>query len=171
MSASLDDGSRRWKALGVAILGLSCLGLAAHRAPALALVNESPSVPRGLYVREVGWGVARGSMVAVPQPAAVRPYLATLGVRPDVRLLKRAAGVGGDRVCRVDDRIEISGRSVPVLLRDRRGAALPQWRGCRRLGPGELFLLGDTPGSFDSRYFGPVRVSELDGVFRETLTW
>lgn len=170
MSSPLDNGNR-WPALGVALFGISCLGMAAHHAPALALINESPSVPRGLYVRMAGLEVSRGATVAIPQPADARPYLATLGMPPDVRLLKRAAAVEGDRVCRVENRIEINGRTVQVGLRDGRGTALPQWSACGHLGPGELFLLGDTPGSFDSRYFGPVRVSDLDGVFRETLTW
>jgi len=35
----------------------------------------------------------------------------------------------------------------------------------------ELFVLGDTPGSFDSRYFGPIRRAQVEGVYRETLTW
>ena len=52
-----------------------------------------------------------------------------------------------------------------------RGAALPAWRECRILAPDEVFLLGDTPGSFDSRYFGPVRRSDVVGVYREVLTW
>ena len=34
--------------------------------------------------------------------------------------------------------------------------ALPQWRGCRRLGDDELFLVNaDVPNSLDGRYFGP----------------
>jgi type IV secretory pathway protease TraF len=36
---------------------------------------------------------------------------------------------------------------------------------CRRLEPGELFLLSVTnPASFDSRYFGPVSASAVIGV-------
>lgn len=167
----LLDARRSWAALGGAILGVTCLGAAAHHAPTLALVNESPSVPRGLYVRTFDSQPARGAMVALPQPGEARPYLAALGMPSEVRLLKRAAAIEGDHVCRKDDRIEVGGRSIRVRLQDGRGAALPQWSGCRRLAAGEVFLLGDTPGSFDSRYFGPVRVSDLDGVFRETLTW
>lgn len=26
-------------------------------------------------------------------------------------------------------------------------------------------------GSFDSRYFGPIRRDDVEGVFRESLTW
>lgn len=170
MTSPLDTGNR-WAVLGVTAFALSCLGMAAHRATAMALVNESPSVPRGLYVRFIGAAATRGDMVALPQPEAGRPYLAGLGMPVDVLLLKRAAAAEGDRVCRVGDVVDIGSLTVSVRPRDRRGVPLPQWRDCRRLGPGELFLLGDTPSSFDSRYFGPVHVSDLEGVFRETLTW
>lgn len=165
------DAGNRWAALGMAVFALGCLGAVAGHAPALALINESPSVPRGLYMRDVGAAPKRHALVAIPQPLGARPYLAALGMPAEVRLLKRVAAVEGDRVCRRDGLVQVDRRTVPVAGRDRRGRALPVWNGCRRLGPGELFLLGDTPGSFDSRYFGPVRVSDVDGVFRETLTW
>lgn len=170
MTSPLDTGNR-WVVLGVATFGLTCLGLAADHAPALALVNESPSVPRGVYVRQMGSGVRRGDTVALRQPEVARPYLAGLGMPMDVRLLKRVAAAEGDRVCRLGDRVTAGTRSVAAASRDRRGMTLPRWTDCRRLAAGEVFLLGDTPGSFDSRYFGPVRVADLDGVFREALTW
>ena len=43
---------------------------------------------------------------------------------------------------------------------------LPSWSGCRVLEENELFLVGDTPDSFDSRYFGIVTVDEIEGVWR-----
>lgn len=55
--------------------------------------------------------------------------------------------------------------------RDRRGASLPAWRGCRTLAADELLLLGDTATSFDGRYFGPVRRAEVEGIYREVLQW
>ena len=170
MTSPLDNGSR-WPALGVVVFVLGCTAAVADRTPALALVNESPSLPRGLYLREIGAAPDRGATVALPQPPAARAYLGALGMPPQVLLIKRAAAVEGDLVCREGREVRAAGRSVRVLERDRRGRALPQWRGCRRLGPGELFVLGDTAGSFDSRYFGPVDVEDLDGVFREALTW
>lgn len=170
MTSPLDNGNR-WAVLGVGVF-VFCLGsIVADRAPALALVNESPSLPRGLYLRDPGAAIARGATVALAQPAGGRAYLGGLGMPADVLLIKRVAGVGGDRVCRRGGEIELAGRSLPVRGRDRRGVVLPQWRECRRLGADELFLLGDTPGSFDSRYFGPVRRDDVEGVFRESLTW
>ena len=166
----LDTGNR-WAVLGVTVFFLSLGALIAEQTPALALVNESPSVPRGLYLRQPGGAPERGAMVALPQPPIARRYLGALGMPDEVLLIKRVAAVGGDPVCRQGTAVRMPGRVAHVLDRDRRGAALPGWTGCRRLAPDELFLLGDTAGSFDSRYFGPVRTRDLEGVFRETLTW
>lgn len=123
------------------------------------------------YLRQPGGAVESGAMVALPQPPIARRYLGALGMPDEVLLIKRVAAVGGDQVCRVGAVVRTPDRVVPVLDQDRRGMDLPGWTGCRRLAPDELFLLGDTPGSFDSRYFGPVRTRDLEGVFRETLTW
>ncbi|MDO9586467.1 MAG: S26 family signal peptidase [Brevundimonas sp.] len=170
MTAPRNKG-RRWIAPGLALVALAGLALVADHSPAPVLINESPSLPRGVYVRLPGAAPARDTVVAVPQPFAVRAYLGQLGMPDDLLLIKRVAAVGGDTVCRRDDRLVTPARTVVVQRRDRRGVALPTWRGCRRLGTEELFLIGDTPSSFDSRYFGPVARSRVTGVYREILTW
>lgn len=170
MTPSLKSGG----VLAAAAAGLGILAGAAalaDRTPVPALINESPSLPRGLYLRRPGAEPVRGAVVAVPQPPEARPYLAALRMPPDVVLIKRVAAAGGDRVCRRGGRLLAPGRTVAVHDRDRRGISLPGWRGCRRLGTEELFLLGDTPSSFDSRYFGPVDRARVTGVYREVLTW
>lgn len=153
------------------VAGLAALGAMAAQRPALALVNESPSLPEGLYVRTPGALADRGAVVALRQPAIARPYLARLGLPAEVRLIKRVAASGGDLVCADGRWLVVPGRVVPVRARDGRGASLAAWRGCRRLAADERLLLGDTPTSFDSRYFGPVRTAQIEGVYRETLTW
>lgn len=170
MTASRTD-SKRWIAPGFALVALTGLALVADHRPAPVLINESASLPRGVYVRLPRAAPARDTVVAVPQPSAVRAYLGELGMPGDLLLIKRVAAVGGDTVCRRDDRLVTPVRAVVVQDRDRRGVALPTWRGCRRLNEEELFLLGDTPSSFDSRYFGPVARSRVTGVYREILTW
>lgn len=160
---------RRWAPPIACVASAAVVGIGVD-GPALALVNESPSLPRGLYLR-IGATVERGAVVAIIQPAAVRSYLMRLGMPGDVLLLKRVAAVEGDLVCAGFGIVRTPGRQVQTLDRDRQGAALPVWRDCRRLARDELFLLGDTPGSFDSRYFGPVLRGEAVGVYREVLTW
>lgn len=163
---------RRLAILAVApALALLALGALASRRPALALINESPSLPKGLYLRIPSGRPDRGAVVAVPQPDALRPYLAARGMPAQVRLIKRVAAGGGDVVCSDGRRLTAPQRVVPVQARDRSGRRLPVWRGCRRLAADERLLLGDTPNSLDSRYFGPVTTSRIEGVYREVLTW
>lgn len=164
----------RWsgaRSVLVAPAALLALGVVTHAAPTMALVNESPSLPRGLYIRAAGAAPKAGDVVAVPQPPAARPYLASLGMPADVKLIKRVAAEAGDLVCAEDGAVALPGRVLRVRDRDRRGQPLPAWRGCRRLAAGEVFLVGDTPSSFDSRYFGPVRREQVVGVFREAVRW
>jgi conjugative transfer signal peptidase TraF len=160
-----------WVCLAVSLAALGGLAGFARVAPSVALINESPSLPRGLYVRQPQADVTRGRIVAVPQPAPARPYLASLGMPGEVALIKRVAAVGGDRVCVAGGRVWTPDGDRPVRRRDRRGAALPTWEECRRLAAHEIFLLGDTAGSFDSRYFGPVDRAVVIGAYREMVTW
>ena len=166
----LDTGNR-WAVLGLALTVLAGVGAVSRATDAWALVNESPSLPRGLYARAPGGAVVRGAVVAVPQPEGARAYLRDLGMPSEVRLIKRVAAVEGDRVCRTGSMLHTPGRVSPVLERDRRGRALAVWSGCRRLTSGEVFLLGDTHSSFDSRYFGPIDTGALTGVYRAVVTW
>lgn len=137
------------------------------------LINTTPSVPTGLYVRDYGASPERGAIIAFRQPAAAQAYLGdTLGFPGDAPLLKLVAAVQGDRACREDSGVRVGGALRPIMEADPRGAALPQWRECRALASGEVFALGGHgASSFDSRYFGPVRESDVLGVYRSIVTW
>lgn len=156
--------------LGGLVLGL---GLAAHSGPSAPrlLVNESHSLPRGLY-RWVGAAPDRGDVVAIRPPPVARAYLASLGAPPDLPLLKRVVAMGGEPMCQDAAGMRWpGGATAPVADRDRTGRDLPNWRGCRRLGRGELLVMGDSPTSFDSRYFGPVEGGAVAGVYKEVFRW
>lgn len=158
----------------VLALGLT-VSAAADRVPAPVLINESPSLARGLWRRAdpvtPDRPLRRGDVVAVPQPPQVRPVLAALGVPAELPLLKRVAAVGGDRVCADGRGLVAPFRAVPVTRRDGLGRPLPVWTGCRALGPDEVLLLGDSAASFDGRHFGPIPRDRLLGRYRELLTW
>lgn len=152
-------------------LAAGACALATRQQPPLVVINESPSVPRGLYLRHPESPPTVGRLVTVEPPVSARPYLASLGVPAGMRLLKRVSGVGGQRVCARGHRLETPRGTVAVLVRDRRGTPLPAWRGCRSLTKDEVLLLGDTATSFDSRYFGPVRRTDVEASYRAVLTW
>ena len=137
--------------------------------PVPLLINEGPSLPRGVYVRTDA-RPERGAVVAIAQPVQARPYLESLGMPPGTRLLKRVAASGGDRVCGGPTEIRLKDRTLLVQTHDGRGARLPRWSECRVLAPDERFLAGDTPTSFDSRNFGPARTAAIEGVYRRIWT-
>lgn len=164
---------RRRLLLFVAAPAAGLLGLAAcvAAAPDLLLVNESASLPKGLYRRTAFTTPGPGDVVALAPPPDARGYLMLLGAPPDARLLKRVVAAGGQRVCASDGWVRLEGAALAVRREDRRGVVLPAWTACRVLDDQEIFVAGDTAESFDSRYFGPVRLSAVSGVYQEVLTW
>ncbi|HGQ7767829.1 TPA: S26 family signal peptidase [Pseudomonas aeruginosa] len=158
----------------IATAGLAALAWASFVHPLPLLVyNLSDSVPVGWYrVQSLDHRVGPlpvGGIVLTRLPtdaaalAAQRSYLP-----PHIPLLKRVGAVAPQHVCIVAGQVRIDGVPVAATLpADRLGRPLPSLQFCRRLEPGELFLLSMTnPASFDSRYFGPVSACAVMGVVR-----
>src|SRR6266702_3779142 len=97
-------------------------------------LNLTGSLPVGLYVA-AGAAPVRGALVLVCLPPEVAAFARARGYVPN----------GG-----------------PLAL-DRKGRALPGLANGRYVvGPGELWLLSSySPWSFDSRYFGAVKVGQV----------
>ena len=151
-------------------LSMVTLSTGCGRAAPPLVVNESASLPRGVY-RLTDDRPARGAIVAFRPSAEGRRYLSRLGAGPDARLLKRVVATEGDVACRTEDHVSWPGGRARALEKDRHGRDLPRWQGCRRLADGDVLVLGDTPLSFDSRYLGPVRKADLIGSYKEAWTW
>ncbi len=137
------------------------------------ILNETHSMAKGAYVRmgEVAI-LKRGDIIAMPMNSTALNYLVKkLGYPKDTMLIKRVAGLSGDLVCRKGSVVTINKRTVSAASSDRQGNPLPAWNGCRTLSTNEVFLLGDHPASFDTRYFGPVAKGELVGIYRAAITW
>lgn len=136
------------------------------RRPALVW-NFTASAPVGLYRAlprpDSGPIAARGDWVVVAPSPALGTMMAELGVLEHGRLLvKRVAAVSGDEVCRVGVEVRINGRfAATARMASSSGAPLPAWSSCHRLGPDDVFLLGQAEGSFDGRYFGVTDASEI----------
>lgn len=152
--------------LALSLFGLGLIGLATLARPAPRLVwNASASAPIGFY-RVLSGNAVRGDLVLVRTPESMRQLAAERGYLPlNVPLVKRVAAADGDIVCAADDAISVNGRVVAErLARDRLGRPLPAWTGCQTLEPDDVFLLmEDVTGSFDGRYFGPVRRAAIIG--------
>jgi conjugative transfer signal peptidase TraF len=157
-------GIHHWAWAGAAALGCA---LAPINCSTLIIYNSSTSVPTGFYVRAdrpivVGALVTLKAVDASPSYARARSFDG-----PRDRFIKRVAASAGAQICAAGDRVTVAEtRTLTRFKRDARGRALPAWSGRRTLASDELFLVGDTPDSFDSRYWGPVRRSAIDGVWR-----
>lgn len=108
--------------------------------------QPTDSMPRGLYWLSPGREAPLGSLVTLPAPG-----------KPGLVLLKRIAAVAGDGVCLDGRQVIIRGQPAAEALAD--GPAPASL--CRALTASEVFVLGDGPRSFDSRYFGPIDRSLL----------
>jgi conjugative transfer signal peptidase TraF len=149
------------------VLACAALLVAALRTGDVALYNGTPSVPVGVYLR-TGGPVAPGTIVTVrasdvaPSYAAARSF-----TKPGNRFLKRIAATTGDVVCAYGPNVWINGGALPERRsHDSAGRALPTWSGCLTLSHGQVLLLGETPDSFDGRYWGPTPVSRIEGIWR-----
>ncbi|MFN4024425.1 MAG: S26 family signal peptidase [Hyphomonas sp.] len=158
--------SSRAKVLLLAAM-LAGTGLAVLRPQERVLYNPSDSIPKGFYVRD-STEPAPGSIVAIRAVDAAPAYSTTRNFTgPGHRFLKRIAGMEGDTICAEGSTIRIN--DVPVAERaeaDPAGGPLPAWSGCVTLSGGEVFLLGDHPGSFDGRYWGISQQADLTGPWR-----
>jgi conjugative transfer signal peptidase TraF len=158
--------TRTWLGIGAAAIAL--LAIASVSARDWLIYNYTPSVPTGWYVRSSD-ALARGALVTVRAQDVAPDYAAARNFtdRGD-RFIKRIAANDGDRVCAEEDAIRINDRTVAHrATHDSQGRALPHWSGCRALSADEVFLMGDTADSFDSRYFGPVSIADIEGAWRK----
>lgn len=168
-------------ALGsTAAVALAALAWASFAKPLPRLVyNPSDSVPVGWYrVDPILQQPASdatpktaplqvGSIVLVHLPAHASALAAQRGYLPlHVPLLKRVGAVAPQRVCIIGQALRIDDNSVATTLRaDRLGRPLHGWPQCSRLRADEVFLLSErNSASFDSRYFGPVRSTDVIGT-------
>jgi len=143
--------------------------------------NGTVSLPMGIYhVRDtpvqVGDVVATCLGEEASALALVRGYLGKgncpHGTGPVGKVL---AAIAGDTVTVTADGVWVGAHLLPnsaPLERDTQGYTLPEIRGPRILGAGEVWLYsGYHARSFDSRYFGPVSASAIRGKAVPLWVW
>lgn len=170
-SAELRRTAHRRRRLGrralVTALGIALVGATIVAPPAPRLVwNVSESAPIGLYQVVPGAPLSRGDMTVAWTPDPYRSLAAERRYLPvNVPLLKAVAASPGERICAIGESLYVSGRwTARRLAHDGAGRPMPMWTGCQTLGEDQyLLLMTGSAASFDGRYFGPIRASQIVG--------
>jgi conjugative transfer signal peptidase TraF len=139
------------------------------------VVNTSPSVTPGLYVRSSD-EPAVGKLVDFCIPPAARDYVRgrTGNSGEKWYILKPIVAGPGDRVDTTSEWLVINGRRIAPMPppTDGNGCPLPIWRESRVLGLDEFFVFSERiPNSFDSRCYGPLHRQQIEAVRRALVTW
>jgi len=140
-------------------------------APRFFIVNRTPSsAARGIYLRTHA-ALRRGELVEVCLPHAVavfaasRAYIRGTGLCSDDSepIIKEIGGMPGDEVYVVP---------ASILRTDSGGRSMPRsFPGRHLIQPGQIWLDGNAPNSFDSRYFSSVPMDNVQAVLRPIWTW
>jgi conjugative transfer signal peptidase TraF len=147
--------------------------------PRHLLVNWTPSLPVGLYAVNYSPLPAKGALVTACPPgplaaeALARRYL-TRGSCPagTMPMLKSVVAVPGDRVAVELDGVWINGKLLAhssPFKEDRAGRPLSATRFRGRIPEGSVWLYGNHPRSWDSRYFGPLPTTSITHTLDELL--
>jgi conjugative transfer signal peptidase TraF len=139
------------------------------------VVNTSPSVPSGLYLRS-DEPPCVGALIDFRIPEAARRYVQIRTRQDGINwyILKPVVAGPGDYVDTTGDWLVINDRRVAPMPppQDTQGFALPAWREARVLGSDEFFVFSERiANSFDSRCYGPIRREQIDAVRRPLVTW
>ena len=167
--ARRSRGKRITAAMGAAVIPIAATTIS--RPSPIFVWNASSSTPRGLYLVTDHEAPKRGDMVVAALPTRLGQFAANRHYLPlGVPLVKRVAAIAGDLACASKGSLSINGRPAGVRRNvDALRRRLPQWSGCVVLRAGDVLLVGDSPWSFDGRYFGPMSRSQILG--RVKLLW
>jgi type IV secretory pathway protease TraF len=132
--------------------------------------NTTNSIRIGVYVRDRSGRLDGGAAVRFKSPPALDTYLGRTPKTPTLWLLKSAAGLAGSRFCTGPGGAELDGRQLPVIEKDNAGSPLPIITGCWILPIDQLVVLGENDRSLDSRYYGPIRTADIEGIYRPLWT-
>jgi type IV secretory pathway protease TraF len=123
--------------------------------------NYTKSVKVGWYYLNYEAEPVIGDYVLFPAPERAYKAVPNLeSVLPKgTLLLKQIIAVDGDQVCSDKKSVTVNGHSIAHRL--------PQmWRsfasfGCSILAPGTVYVIGHTPASLDSRFYGAIETNTI----------
>lgn len=148
--------------------------------PRFAL-NFTASMPRGLYWRSPVTTLQRGNMVIACIPHDFAVHALHVGYLPDgpcdggvSSVLKYVAATNGDNVALTPRGVFVNGSRLPgstPLARDDQSHIIPHvlFR-TYHLSSKDVWLYSPKPHSFDSRYYGPIQINDVQASAYPIIT-
>lgn len=137
--------------------------------PPLILNIVSDSLTKGIYFfhKKAVPPYTYGDVILFQVDEKIKRHLVKFFPSPPTRLLKIIIALGGDTVCRKNDELVISRKNNVVQYNLDIAYLSPNLpSGCSVLSPGQIYVGGESPRSFDSRYFGAVQISNVIGIYK-----
>ncbi len=176
------EGARGALAAMAAIAFAAMILIGVGKATGIRISTTDSAAPAGVY-RIVGHEVRRGELVAACLPIGAaklglaRGYLRVGDCPGGAEPVDKIVGaLPGDLLDIKPGWVSVNGIRFPdsaTASRDSAGRALAHvaWSK-RRVAPGQVWLFGfNDPRSWDSRYFGPVRLADIRGELKPVVTW
>lgn len=152
------------KALGISI-------------PPLVFINESESLPLGLYVRAPSFSLRNGDIVAYQEPEIIglsKENGWTPKTAPDnLWMLKHVAISGSPYHIGYDHTFYVNGKYIgQIAEHDSQGHTMPQQLpGNFTVPDGKFLPYTPAPSSFDGRYTGVVDTDKIGARIIPIITW
>jgi conjugative transfer signal peptidase TraF len=177
----LEGARRAGQALGaIVIAAVLLIGLG--DAFGILISNTDSAAPAGVY-RISGYEIARGDLVAACLPIGVareglaRGYLRTGGCPGNAEPVDKMVGALPGAIVDIEPGwVAVNGRRFgdsATASHDSAGRRLAHvaW-GKRTVAANQIWLFGfNDPRSWDSRYFGPIPLSNIRGDLKPVITW
>jgi len=121
-------------------------------------INRTESMPRGIYLKQAQTKLKSGDIIVF--------YFDEF----KSNLVKYVVGVASSEFC-IDQEAILWLDSFPVaqLNIEKYPSKKPDQSQCQRLATDEILVIGEHPDSYDSRYFGPIKLERI--IAKVELLW
>ena len=126
-------------------------------------VNLTDSVPRGVYMRVPKSKILRGDYIVYEPTEKIQEIMVANGWgNGKEKFLKIVVGISGDKY-EIRENFLVNGKNLGrVCAKDSEGHELPKIYGKYTVEAGEILPAGTNVKSFDGRYTGTIKESEIE---------
>lgn len=159
----------------LALIFLAVISLGKGIFPKVFVINKSYSMPVGVYIIDNDTNYSVGDIVAIIPPKNIKELMLNRGYlsKSDDYLIKKIAGMEGDVYKNVNDLAYINDKYIGNVYKvDSKKRPMPNYLGEHVIQNGYFLAIADNrPNSFDSRYFGLLKITDIKYKLQPLITF